>query len=173
MEISGMTTYSFPAATFVIEGDPEAVRDSGRAYGRFAATAGEAATSLRGLDSGAWVGSEGDLFRARLSEIPPHLDVAHGAFSQVARALDSFADTLAAAQGRMAAARADAEQTLASLAGARRTACREPGTSSWPSPPGSAPRSWRRLGRPGPASGPPGGPRPPPARVGWPTAGTT
>jgi hypothetical protein len=114
-----MTTDSFPAATFVIEGDPEAVRDSGRAYGRFAATAGEAATSLRGLDSGAWVGSEGDLFRARLSEVPPHLDVAHGAFSQVARALDSFADTLAAAQGRMAAARADAEQTLASLAGAR------------------------------------------------------
>jgi hypothetical protein len=43
---------------------------SGRAYGRFATTAGEAAAGLRGLDSGAWVGSEGDLFRARVAELP-------------------------------------------------------------------------------------------------------
>jgi hypothetical protein len=31
--------------------------------------------------------SEGDLFRARLAELPPHLDTAHGAFAQVSRAL--------------------------------------------------------------------------------------
>jgi hypothetical protein len=110
-----MPTFSFPAATFVIEGDPEAVRETGRAYGRYATTAGEAAGQLRALDSGSWVGSEGDLFRARLGEIPPPLDVAQGAFAQVARALDGFADVLAAAQARMAGVRADAELTYSSL----------------------------------------------------------
>lgn len=111
-----MPTFSFPAASFVIEGDPEAVRETGRAYGRFATTAGEAAAGLRTLDSGAWVGSEGDLFRARVGEIPPPLDVANGAFAQVARALDGFADVLAAAQGRMAGVRADAEHAFSALA---------------------------------------------------------
>ena len=96
-----MPTFSFPAATYAIEGDPEAVRETGRVYGRFATTAGEAGADLRGLDSGGWVGSEGDVFRARLGEIPPHLEVAHGAFAQVARALFGFADVLASAQGRV------------------------------------------------------------------------
>jgi hypothetical protein len=114
-----MPTFSFPARAFVIEGDPEAVQESGRAYGRFATTAGEAAADLRALNLGSWVGSEGDAFRARLGEIPPHLEVAHGAFAQVARALDGFADVLASAQGRMAGVRADAEQTFSSLARAR------------------------------------------------------
>jgi hypothetical protein len=47
-----MPTFSFPARAFIIEGDPEAVRESGRAYGRFATTAGEAPADLRALDSG-------------------------------------------------------------------------------------------------------------------------
>jgi len=113
-----MATFSFPAAAFVVEGDPEAVRDSGRAYGRFATVAGQAVADLRSLDSGSWVGSEGDTFRSRVGELPPHLEVAHGACAQVARALDGFADVLAAAQGRMAGVRADAEQTFSSLADA-------------------------------------------------------
>jgi hypothetical protein len=114
-----MPTYSFPAATFEVEGSPEAVREAGRAYGRFATTAAQAAADLRGLDSGAWVGSEGDLFRARVAELPPPLDSAHGAFSQVARALDGFADALEGAQGRLAGVRADAEQTFSRLGAAR------------------------------------------------------
>jgi hypothetical protein len=73
-----VTAYTFPAEVFVVEGDPEAVRESGRSYGRFAASAAKTAAGLRGLDSGAWVGSEGDLFRAQLAEIPPHLDTASG-----------------------------------------------------------------------------------------------
>jgi hypothetical protein len=113
-----MSTFDFPAATFVIEGDPEAVRDSGRAYGRFATTAAEAANGLRGLDSGSWVGSEGDSFRGRVGELCPHLEAAQGAFAQVARALDGFAEVLGAAQGRMAGVRAEAAQTHAWLAGA-------------------------------------------------------
>ena len=114
-----MATYSFPAATFEVEGSPEAVREAGRAYGMFATTAAQTAADLRGLDSGAWVGSEGDLFRARAAELPPPLDTAHDAFSQVARALDGFADALEGAQGRMAGVRADAEQTFSQLRGAR------------------------------------------------------
>ena len=113
-----MPTFSFPARAFVIEGDPEAVQESGRAYGRFATTAGEAAADLRALNLGSWVGSEGDLFRARVGGIPPPLDVANGAFAQVARALDGFADVLASAQGRMAGVRADAEHAFSALAGA-------------------------------------------------------
>jgi hypothetical protein len=114
-----VATYTFPADVFVVEGDPGAVRESGRSYGRFAGIAAEAAAGLRGVDSGAWVGSEGDLFRTRMVEIPPHLDTAHGAFGQVARALDGFAEALAVAQRQMAAIRVDAEQAFGSLAGAR------------------------------------------------------
>jgi hypothetical protein len=114
-----MATYAFPADVFIVEGDPEAVRESGRAYGRFASVAGEAAAGLRGLDAGGWVGSEGDLFRARVAELPPHLDTACTAFGQVARALDDFAEVLAAAQRQMAGPRDQATQTLAWLAGAR------------------------------------------------------
>jgi hypothetical protein len=111
-----VATYAFPEDAFVAHGDPEAIRESGRSYGRFAATAAEAAASLRGLGSGAWVGSEGDLFRARVAELPPHLDTAHGAFGQVAWALGGFADELDAARRQLATVRADAEQTFRSLA---------------------------------------------------------
>jgi hypothetical protein len=114
-----MATYAFPADLLTLEGDPEAVRESGHAYGRFATVAGEAAATIGGIDSGGWVGSEGDLFRARLAELPPHLDTAHGAFAQVSRALDDFAESLASGQRQMAAVRDQAQQTLASLAGSR------------------------------------------------------
>jgi hypothetical protein len=77
-----MATYTFPADGFVVQGDPEAVRESGRSYGRFATLAGETAAALRGLDSGPWVGSEGELFRARVAEIPAHLDTAQSAFAR-------------------------------------------------------------------------------------------
>jgi hypothetical protein len=110
-----MPSYTFPADTFAVQGDPQAIREAGHAYGRFATTAGEAAADLRGLDSGSWVGTEGDLFRDRVAEIPPHLDTAHSAFAQVARALGGFAEMLAAAQWQMDAVRADAEQTFRSL----------------------------------------------------------
>lgn len=123
-----MAAYTFPADTFTIQGDPEAVHELGRAYGRFATTAAEAAAALRGLDTGAWVGSEGDLFQTRVAELPPHLDTAQRAFSQVATALAGFADALAAAQRQMAGVRGDAEQTFGSLQDARahRSWLREP-----------------------------------------------
>jgi uncharacterized protein YukE len=114
-----MSVYTSARSPFAVEGDPEAVRETSRAYGRFATTAAEAATSLRGLDSSTWVGTEGDLFRAQVAQIPPHLDTAHTAFAQVARALEMFAEELAVAQRQMAGVRADAEQTFQALQGAR------------------------------------------------------
>lgn len=76
------------------------------------------------MDSGAWVGSEGDLFRAQVAEIPPHLDTAQSAFAQVAGALGGFAEVLASAQHRMAGVRADAEQAPTRSGGSR-------GRASW------------------------------------------
>jgi hypothetical protein len=114
-----VTVYTFPAEAFVVEGEPEAVREVSRGYGRFSTTAGQAAADLRGLDSGTWIGGEGDRFRDRVAELPPHLDTAHGAFAQVARALEGFAEALAVAQGRMGGVRADAEQTHSRLRAAQ------------------------------------------------------
>jgi hypothetical protein len=42
-----VATDTFPAEIFLIEGDPEAVRESGRSYGRFAGIAAEATAGLR------------------------------------------------------------------------------------------------------------------------------
>jgi uncharacterized protein YukE len=111
---------NFPDDSFVIEGDPEAIADSSRAYGRCATIAAEAGAGLRGVDSGSWQGAAGDRFRARLADLPPRLDTAYLAFAQVARALATFATELAEAQRQMAAVRADAEQTFESLRAAVR-----------------------------------------------------
>ena len=126
-----MTTFSFPAAAFAIEGSPEAVRDTSRSYGRFATTAQLAAADLQALDSGFWIGIEGDLFRTKVNDIPPHLGVAQAAFAQVARALDGFADVLDQAQRRLGGVRADAEQTFDALTSVRaeRQGLREPGAN--------------------------------------------
>jgi hypothetical protein len=83
------------------------------------------------------VGSEGDLFRARAAELPPRLDTARTAFGQVARALDDFAEVLAAAQRRMAGTRDQAEQTFAALAGGGRLEDWAPG-KPLPEAPGAA-----------------------------------
>ncbi len=117
-----MPVFDFPGETFTVEGDPAAVRESGRSYSRFATVAADAASGVRSLDSGSWVGSEGELYRSRVAEIPPPLDVAHGAFGEVAAALGGFADDLEAAQRRMAGVRAEAESIhfrLVSASGAR------------------------------------------------------
>lgn len=114
-----MAISNFPSDAFVIEGDPEAVAESGRAYGRSAALAAEAAEELRGTDSGAWSGASGDRFREALAALPPRLGTAERAFAQVAQALTTFAETLAEAQRQITGARDDAEQTFRLLAAAR------------------------------------------------------
>lgn len=110
-----MATFTFPAETFVVPGDPEAIAESGRAYGRFSTTTAEAAGGLRGMDSSSWVGTEGDMFRDQVGEIPPHLDTAHTAFSQASTAVGNFSEVLAAAQRQMDGVRGDAQQTFSQL----------------------------------------------------------
>jgi hypothetical protein len=106
-----------------------------RGYGRFAAVAAEAAAGLRGLDAGAWVGSEGDLFRAQVAEIPPHLDTAHRAFGQAVpvaddeqrEVLDGRIDRLQASWEELATAggiHARVLEAARQAAGAIRTAAR-------------------------------------------------
>lgn len=178
-----MPSYTFPADTFAVQGDPQAIREAGHAYGRFATTAGEAAADVRGLDSGSWVGTEGDLFRDRVAEIPPHLDTAHSAFAQVARALGGFAEMLAAAQWQMDAVRADAEQTFRSLRDAyvqsnqllrdlnnRVGQLEGPSPATWRSPPASKRVSKRLPAKPATRSARPGGPPQPPTMTGSRTA---
>lgn len=111
-----MAVVDFPAASFTVEGDPETIRESGRSYSRFATVASEAASGIRSLDAGSWVGSEGEDYRARVAEIPPPLEVAHGAFGEVAVALAGFADAVESAQRRMRSLRSAAESTHADLA---------------------------------------------------------
>lgn len=103
-----MAVVTFPAAEFTVEGDPGAVRESGRSYARFATVAADAAAGLRSLDAGSWQGSEGEAYRERIAAIPGPLDVAHGAFGEVAAALTGFADILQAAQQRITGIRDDA-----------------------------------------------------------------
>jgi hypothetical protein len=175
--VRAVATYTFPAEIFLIEGDPEAVRESGRSYGRFAGIAAEAAAGLRGLDSGTWVGTEGDLFRAQVAGISPHLDIACAAFAQVVGALGGFAEVLAGAQHQMAGVRVDAEQIFGSLTEARaeQAGLREPTDGEVAvAPPVAAAFQERRaaLGGRIASSGRPGGPPRPPARTGSRTAGT-
>lgn len=114
-----METSSFPDDFFMVEGDPEAIAESGRAYGRLATLTAEAADGLRGLDSGTWLGVAGDRFRDQAAAIPARLDTAHTAAAQVAEALGAFAELLAAAQHQMVGVHADAGQTLQALQTAR------------------------------------------------------
>jgi hypothetical protein len=119
---------NFPSVAFVVEGDPEAIAESGRTYGRIAALAAEAGDGIRGIHSGSWSGTSGDRFRERLAALPPRLDTAERAFAQVAQALTAFAEILAAAQQQMATLHDDAEQAFRLLAAARVEAEDEGGT---------------------------------------------
>jgi hypothetical protein len=112
-------TSSFPDDFLMVGGDPEAIAESGRAYGRLATLTAEAADGLRGLDSSSWLGGAGDRFRDQATAIPARLDTAHTAAAQVAEALGTFAELLAAAQHQMAGVHADATQALQALQAAR------------------------------------------------------
>ncbi|MFI0352908.1 WXG100 family type VII secretion target [Actinomadura sp. 9N407] len=110
-----MTVLNFPAAAFEVEGEPETIRESARKYGRFSTAAGQASSDIRNLSSGEWIGSEGDLFRTGVAQLPPHYDTAHTAFGQVSQALTGFANELDSLKSRMGTLRSDAQQTFGSL----------------------------------------------------------
>ncbi|WP_062441136.1 WXG100 family type VII secretion target [Herbidospora daliensis] len=114
-----MPVLEFPAATFVVAGDPESIRDTARSYSTFSTLTGQAASDMRRLSSDEWVGSEGDLFRSGLNELPSHFDTAHQAFGQVSTALSGFAAELESAKSRMSGLSSDAQVTFEALKAAR------------------------------------------------------
>jgi hypothetical protein len=120
--------YAFPASKFSLPGDPGKVRETAGAYGRFATAAGEGAGGLRGLQVSSWLGTEGDIYRDGVSQLPPQLDTAHGSYSQVATALNGFAEVLDREQRAVGVIRTYAESDWQALRDARsqRTGLRKP-----------------------------------------------
>lgn len=92
----------FPAHLFRMSGSPEAIRTAQAAYRRFGQSSSAAADRITGMDTGQFIGPEGDQFREKVdSEIPPHLRVTGEAFTKVATALGGFASQLTDLQGGM------------------------------------------------------------------------
>lgn len=92
----------FPAHLFRMEGDPSAIRSSATRWHDFGSAATEAAGQITGLDTGQFVGPEGDLFREGLNaQMPGHLRITGDAFGKVSTGLTTFADSLSSLQDRM------------------------------------------------------------------------
>jgi Putative T7SS secretion signal domain/Restriction endonuclease fold toxin 2 len=92
----------FPAQLFRMEGDPAAVRASAGKWSSFGTAATEAASEITSLDTGEFIGPEGDLFRQGLNDqMPGHLRTTGEAFGKVAGALTTFAGTLGSLQDQM------------------------------------------------------------------------
>jgi hypothetical protein len=85
-----------------MEGDPGAIRASAGKWSTFGVAASDAAAQINGLDTGEFVGPEGDLFREGLhKDMPRHLTITGDAFGRVSSALTSFANTLSGLQDQM------------------------------------------------------------------------
>ena len=82
--------YAFPAFRFSIPGDPVALQESAEAYGRFATAAGESADGTGSLRAAGWTGTEGDVYREGIADLPGQLSTAQAAYAQTATALSAF-----------------------------------------------------------------------------------
>jgi hypothetical protein len=92
----------FPAASFRMDGDAGAVRASAGKWSSFGSAAAEASGQITSIDTGEFVGPEGDLFRHGLNkDMPRHLQITGDAFGKVAGALTSFAARLESLQEQM------------------------------------------------------------------------
>ena len=108
--------------TFRLGGDPATIRLSAGTWSRFAADAGGAASDLRGLDTGEFVGDEADDYRGSIhTDLVPHLDTAAQAWGIVSTALYSYAGTLEQLQARMSALATQAQHQQDSVTAADRT----------------------------------------------------
>jgi hypothetical protein len=95
-------TAEFPAHLFRMEGDPGAVRASAGKWSSFGSAASDASAQITSIDTGDFIGPEGDLFRQGLNaDMPRHLQITGDAFSKVATALSTFASTLESLQDQM------------------------------------------------------------------------
>jgi hypothetical protein len=92
----------FPAHLFRVGGSPAGIRAAAAGYREFGSTAADAGARMGGFDMASFVGPEADQFLGKLnSDLPPHLDVTARAFTQVARALGTFAQQLSELQAAM------------------------------------------------------------------------
>lgn len=89
-------TAEFPTHLFRMEGDPGNVRSSAAKWSSFGSAASAASAQITSIDTGDFIGPEGDLFRHGLNaDMPRHLQITGDAFTKVATALSMFASTLA------------------------------------------------------------------------------
>jgi RHS repeat-associated protein len=92
----------FPAHLFRMEGDPGAIRSSAGKWSSFGSAASDASAQITSIDTGEFVGPEGDLFRQGLNaDMPRHLQITGDAFNKVATALSTFASALESLQDQM------------------------------------------------------------------------
>jgi RHS repeat-associated protein len=92
----------FPAHLFRLDGDPGEIRASAGKWSTFGQAATDAAAQINGVDTGEFVGPEGDLFREGMNkDMPRHLSITGDAFGKVSTALTTFASTLEGLQGQM------------------------------------------------------------------------
>lgn len=95
--------------SFTLGGDPAAIRASAQRWSSFGGSATSASSDLKGLDSGEFVGDEGETYRTRInSDMQPHLDTTGGAWASIAGALQKFAGELEDLQQRMDSLRTQA-----------------------------------------------------------------
>src|SRR6266536_657700 len=92
----------FPAHLFRMDGDPGAIRASAGKWSSFGSAATEASADITRIDTGEFIGPEGDLFRHGLNkDMPGHLQITGEAFGKVATGLTTFASTLESLQDQM------------------------------------------------------------------------
>lgn len=95
--------------SFTLGGDPASIRASAQHWTSFGGSATSASSDLRALDSGEFVGDEGDTYRSRINtDMQPHLDTTGSAWSSIAGALTTFAGELEDLQVRMSSLKTQA-----------------------------------------------------------------
>jgi hypothetical protein len=85
----------------LVPGDPDEVERVALRLARVAASAADAADTLRVLDTDVWTGESAQLYRAAIGDVPARLTGAAGAFGTAAQALRDYARALR--EGRSAA----------------------------------------------------------------------
>lgn len=109
----------------LVPGDPDEVDRLAREYGRCAQGASEAATLLRNVDTGVWVGPAAFAFRAAVGELPERLAQGEEAFAEASSRLSAYGRILREAQADAGAAvRRYAEAEAATRAWQQRAATR-------------------------------------------------
>lgn len=97
--------------TFELGGDPDAIIGSAAHWTGFGTAASQASGDVSGLDSGEFVGDEGDTYRSKIdNDMTPHLQTTGEAWSQVGTALKTYGEKLRTLQQRMAKLKADAQE---------------------------------------------------------------